>query len=85
MTIVRNRSVESETGKSRFNKKNQFHFECISQTLDNCTCCLQGGKLWGGRFTGATDPVMEAFNASIGYDKRMWKADIEVCLRQHVF
>ncbi|PVD32914.1 hypothetical protein C0Q70_08361 [Pomacea canaliculata] len=37
----------------------------------------EGGKLWGGRFTGATDPVMEAFNASIGYDKRMWKADIE--------
>ncbi|XP_076453308.1 argininosuccinate lyase-like isoform X2 [Babylonia areolata] len=36
-----------------------------------------GSKLWGGRFTGATDPVMEAFNASIGYDKRMWKADIE--------
>nr|KAG5695487.1 hypothetical protein BaRGS_011329 [Batillaria attramentaria] len=37
----------------------------------------RGNKLWGGRFTGATDPVMEAFNASIGYDKRMWKADIE--------
>jgi argininosuccinate lyase len=34
--------------------------------------------LWGGRFTGKTDPVMEAFNASIGYDQRMWKADIEV-------
>ncbi|XP_072164510.1 argininosuccinate lyase-like [Diadema setosum] len=34
-------------------------------------------KLWGGRFTGATDPVMEQFNASIGFDQRMWKADIE--------
>lgn len=34
-------------------------------------------KLWGGRFTGNTDPVMEAFNASIHYDKRMWKADIQ--------
>jgi len=32
-----------------------------------------GNKLWGGRFTGETDPVMEAFNASIGFDKRMWK------------
>jgi len=30
-------------------------------------------KLWGGRFTGATDPVMEAFNASIGIDKCMWR------------
>ncbi|XP_003729478.2 argininosuccinate lyase isoform X1 [Strongylocentrotus purpuratus] len=34
------------------------------------------GKLWGGRFTGDTDPVMEKFNASIEFDKRMWKADI---------
>ncbi len=33
-------------------------------------------KLWGGRFTGANDPLMEAFNASIGFDKRMWQADI---------
>ena len=33
-------------------------------------------RLWGGRFTGATDPLMEAFNASIHVDKRMWRADI---------
>ena len=39
---------------------------------------LQGSKLWGGRFTGTTDPVMEEFNASISYDQRMWKADIMV-------
>jgi argininosuccinate lyase len=34
-------------------------------------------KLWGGRFSGATDPVMEKFNNSINYDKIMWKEDIE--------
>ena len=34
-------------------------------------------KLWGGRFTGATDPLMEEFNASISFDKRLWRADIE--------
>jgi argininosuccinate lyase len=34
-------------------------------------------KLWGGRFTGKTDPLMEAFNESLSYDRRMWKADIE--------
>jgi argininosuccinate lyase len=34
-------------------------------------------KLWGGRFTGDTDPLMEKFNASIGYDKRLWKVDIQ--------
>ena len=34
-------------------------------------------KLWGGRFTGATDPIMEAFNRSMGYDQRMWRQDIQ--------
>lgn len=33
-------------------------------------------KLWGGRFTGETDPVMHAFNESLSYDKRMWKQDL---------
>jgi len=36
----------------------------------------EGAKLWGGRFSGKTDPIMEKFNASINYDKRMWKEDI---------
>jgi hypothetical protein len=35
-------------------------------------------KLWGGRFTGKTDPLMEKFNESLPVDKRMWKEDIEV-------
>ncbi len=34
-------------------------------------------KLWGGRFTGATDPLMEKFNESLPFDKRMWKEDIQ--------
>ena len=34
-------------------------------------------KLWGGRFSGETDPRMEAFNASIHFDKRLWRADIQ--------
>ncbi|BFZ60788.1 argininosuccinate lyase [Saitoella coloradoensis] len=33
-------------------------------------------KLWGGRFTGATDPLMTKYNESIGYDQRMHYADI---------
>uniref|UniRef100_A0A8C4GDS2 Argininosuccinate lyase n=1 Tax=Dicentrarchus labrax TaxID=13489 RepID=A0A8C4GDS2_DICLA len=37
---------------------------------------IHGSKLWGGRFVGDTDPVMEKFNASIAYDQRMWDADI---------
>ncbi|KAK6843320.1 hypothetical protein PG987_004180 [Apiospora arundinis] len=34
------------------------------------------GMLWGGRFTGAIDPLMHKYNASIGYDKALYKEDI---------
>lgn len=34
-------------------------------------------KLWGGRFTGDTDPLMQLYNASLPYDYRMYKADLE--------
>lgn len=34
-------------------------------------------KLWGGRFTGATDPLMDLYNASLPYDKKMYKVDLE--------
>ncbi len=34
-------------------------------------------KLWGGRFGGEQDPLMETFNASIQVDQRLWKADIQ--------
>ena len=33
-------------------------------------------KLWGGRFTGQTDPLMEKFNESLPFDRRMWREDI---------
>jgi argininosuccinate lyase len=33
-------------------------------------------KLWGGRFSGETDPLMDKFNASINFDKRLHEADI---------
>ncbi|TCD60532.1 argininosuccinate lyase [Steccherinum ochraceum] len=33
-------------------------------------------KLWGGRFTGKTDPLMHEFNQSLRYDKRMYAVDI---------
>ena len=35
-----------------------------------------GTRTWGGRFTGKTDPLMVAFNQSLEFDKRMWKADL---------
>jgi argininosuccinate lyase len=34
-------------------------------------------KLWGGRFEGGLDAYMASFNASIHFDVRLWKADIQ--------
>lgn len=34
-------------------------------------------KLWGGRFRGKVDPVMDKFNESLSVDQRMWQADLE--------
>lgn len=38
-------------------------------------------KLWGGRFTGAIDPLMEKFNESLPFDKRLWREDLQVLAR----
>ncbi|KAB1263666.1 Argininosuccinate lyase [Camelus dromedarius] len=37
----------------------------------------ESGKLWGGRFVGAVDPIMEKFNASIAYDQHLWEVDVQ--------
>jgi len=34
-------------------------------------------KLWGGRFTEPTDAFVEAFTASVQFDQRMYRKDIE--------
>lgn len=37
----------------------------------------QGDKLWGGRFSGSTDPIMEMLNSSIACDQRLSEVDIQ--------
>uniref|UniRef100_A0AAF6Z195 Argininosuccinate lyase n=2 Tax=Bos TaxID=9903 RepID=A0AAF6Z195_BOVIN len=37
----------------------------------------ESGKLWGGRFVGTVDPIMEKFNSSITYDRHLWEADVQ--------
>ncbi|HLA40500.1 MAG TPA: argininosuccinate lyase, partial [Candidatus Glassbacteria bacterium] len=32
---------------------------------------------WGGRFSGGMDRLMERYNASISFDRRLWREDIE--------
>ncbi|MDE6617342.1 MAG: argininosuccinate lyase, partial [Lachnospiraceae bacterium] len=34
-------------------------------------------KLWGGRFTKETDKLVQAFNASVSFDQKFYKEDIE--------
>jgi argininosuccinate lyase len=34
-------------------------------------------KLWGGRFSEATDQLVEAFSASVSYDRRLGRHDIQ--------
>nr|CAD7400212.1 unnamed protein product [Timema cristinae] len=38
----------------------------------------EGAKLWGGRFSKGTDPLLEKLNASIGYDKRLCLEDVQI-------
>ena len=33
-------------------------------------------KLWGGRFTESTDAFVQAFTASVGFDRRLYRYDI---------
>ena len=48
----------------------------ISTTPDSKPASPEKDKLWGGRFTEATDAFVEAFTASINFDKRLYKHDI---------
>ena len=34
-------------------------------------------KLWGGRFTKETNELVNNFNASISFDQKFYKQDIE--------
>jgi argininosuccinate lyase len=37
-------------------------------------------RLWGGRFTGATDEGFARFNRSFGFDRRLFEADVRASL-----
>ena len=37
---------------------------------------MDSNKLWGGRFTGQTDPGFARFNRSFGFDRRLFEADV---------
>ncbi|HEX6730444.1 MAG TPA: argininosuccinate lyase [Pyrinomonadaceae bacterium] len=37
-------------------------------------------KLWGGRFTGESDPAFAAFNRSFAFDARLFEVDVQASL-----
>src|SRR3972149_6857058 len=37
----------------------------------------KGHKPWGGRFVQATDPLVETYTASIQFDRRLYRYDIQ--------
>jgi argininosuccinate lyase len=45
-------------------------------TSDNSTPKTSTSTMWGGRFAAGPDALMEAINASISYDKRLYAQDI---------
>ena len=45
-----------------------------SQNLSNTR--KSSNKMWGGRFAGGPDALMEAINVSIGFDQRLYAQDI---------
>lgn len=52
------------------------HVTSAAASSGSASGSVEKKKLWGGRFTGATDPLMEQFNESLSVDRRMWREDI---------
>nr|CAD7570657.1 unnamed protein product [Timema californicum] len=50
---------------------------CVREKMEFFKHLGEGAKLWGGRFSKGTDPLLEKLNASIGYDKRLCLEDVQ--------
>ena len=48
----------------------------VSKDNQNDKGNKSANAMWGGRFAASPDAVMEAINASIGFDQRLWAQDI---------
>ena len=47
-----------------------------TSTKDNPPVSSNANRQWGGRFAEGPSAIMEAINASIGFDRKMWRQDI---------
>jgi argininosuccinate lyase len=48
-----------------------------NNAAQNSPTSSQGQQMWGGRFSEATDSFVAAFTASVGFDQRFARHDIE--------
>src|SRR5690348_1062215 len=48
----------------------------MSESSESMEDKQSAGKLWGGRFAGSTDALVERLNNSLAFDSRMWREDI---------
>jgi argininosuccinate lyase len=48
----------------------------MPDTSPNTPPDSKANALWGGRFAGGPAAIMQEINASIGFDRRMWRQDI---------
>ena len=48
----------------------------MNEDGDSAPPASSEAKLWGGRFEGATDALVEAYGASIAFDRRLYREDI---------
>src|SRR5690606_36247569 len=60
-------------GHERFNITNSGPVTTMSQ---NKTSNIPGNQMWGGRFASGPAAVMQAINASISFDKKLYAEDI---------
>ncbi len=54
------------------------HTGCIeSHAREHARRNVEANQQWGGRFAAGPSVVMQEINASIGFDKRLWRQDIK--------
>ncbi len=62
--------------KSESNAKSKLFMAYFTYGFRSTQIFKAESKLWGGRFKSGLDPLMEDFNNSLKFDKRLFSADI---------
>tara|TARA_R110002060_G_scaffold22567_2_gene30669 strand:- start:176 stop:841 length:666 start_codon:yes stop_codon:yes gene_type:complete len=74
-----NSSKPSNPESSKSSSDSDFSTDApiTSTTTQTAPASSQGQQMWGGRFSEATDSFVAAFTASVGFDQRFARHDIQ--------